>query len=83
MLCQAFERKDFEIFLVGQGVLQMNKILCNCIHELLNVLEDSAQHVHTIMRSLLEPSISGHYNQVVFLKKWEVSIMCDYCDYQE
>jgi len=24
------------------------KILCNCIHELLNVFEDSAQCVHTI-----------------------------------
>ena len=24
------------------------KILCSCIHELLNVFEDSAQHVHTL-----------------------------------
>ena len=23
--------------------------MCNCIHELLNVFEDSAQHVHTIV----------------------------------
>jgi len=29
------------------------KILCNCIHELLNVFEDSAQHIHTIHTSCL------------------------------
>ena len=25
--------------------------MCNCIHELLNVFEDSAQHEHTIVES--------------------------------
>ena len=27
------------------------KIVCNCIHELLNVFEDSAPHIHTIANS--------------------------------
>ena len=27
------------------------KIVCNCIHELLNVFEDSAQREHTIRKS--------------------------------
>ena len=47
-LCQTFERKDFEIFLVGQAVLQMSQISRSCVIELLNVFEDSAQHVHAI-----------------------------------
>ena len=51
MLCKAFERKDFEIFSVDQGLLRMSQ-LCNCIHELLNVFEVSAQHVHTIVCQL-------------------------------
>ena len=25
------------------------RIVCNCIHELLNIFEDSAQHIHTIV----------------------------------
>ena len=29
------------------------KIVCNCIHELLKVFEDSAQHEHTILLLLL------------------------------
>ena len=35
ILHQAFERKDFEIFLAGQAVLQTSQVsrLCNCIHE--------------------------------------------------
>jgi len=42
------------------------KILSNCIHELLNVFEDSAQHVHTIARDLhvasyMYNSTLGHY----------------------
>ena len=36
MLCEVFEQKDFEIFLVGQGVPNF-KILCNCTHEITNV----------------------------------------------
>ena len=44
-------KKHFEIFLAGQAVLYNEpnfKIVCNCIHELLNVFEDSAQPEHTI-----------------------------------
>ena len=40
------------IFLAGQAVLQNEpnfRIVCNCIHELLNVFEDSAQREHTII----------------------------------
>ena len=43
-----FEQKDFKIFLADQAVLQMSQISCNCIHELLNVFEDSAQRERTI-----------------------------------
>ena len=42
-----FEQNYFEIFLAGQAVLHF-KIVCNSIHELLNVFEDLAQRVHTI-----------------------------------
>ena len=47
MICQTFERKDFELFLAGQAVLQMSQI-SSCIRELLNVFEDPAQLIHTI-----------------------------------
>ena len=40
-------KKDFEIFLAGQAALQMSQISRSCVHELLNVFEDSAQHIHT------------------------------------
>ena len=61
MLCQTFERKDFEIFFGGSSSttsVPNFKIMCNCIHELINVFEDSAQHVHTINDTVgeLEPS---------------------------
>ena len=40
------------MFLAGQATGTTNepnfKIVCNCIHELLNVFEDSAQREHTI-----------------------------------
>ena len=55
--CQTFEQKDFEIFLVGQAVLQVRqifKIVCNSIHELLNIFEDPAQHIHTIVTGRLK-----------------------------
>ena len=48
MLREVFEQKDFEIFLFGQGALQMSRISRSCIHELLTVFQDSAQHEHTI-----------------------------------
>ena len=47
MICLTFERKDFELFLAGQAVLQMSQI-SSCIRELLNVFEDPAQLIHTI-----------------------------------
>ena len=31
MLFEAFEQKDFEMFVVGQGVLQMSQILRSCV----------------------------------------------------
>ena len=56
MLCEAFIQKDFELFLVGQGVLQMSQISRSCVHELLNVFENSAQCVHTIAIQLSCPA---------------------------
>ena len=29
------------------------KIECNCIHELINIFENPAQHIHTIVRASL------------------------------
>ena len=31
ILCQTFERKDFEIFVAGQAVLQMSQISRSCV----------------------------------------------------
>ena len=31
ILCQTFEQKNFEIFLVGQAVLQMSQISRSCV----------------------------------------------------
>ena len=48
MLSEAFEQKFFSGSRSTTNEPNF-KILCNCIHELLNVFEDSAQRVHTIV----------------------------------
>ena len=44
------------MLLVGRAVLNF-KIVCNSIHELLNVFEDPAQRVHTIVLQTLLTSV--------------------------
>ena len=46
-LYKTFDQKDFEIFLVGQRVLQMSQISRSCVI-VLNIFEDSAQRIHII-----------------------------------
>ena len=44
------------------------KIVCDCIHELLNVFEDPAQRVHTIWREALEEKF-GESSKISLLAK--------------
>ena len=44
------------------------KIVCNCIHELLNVFEDSAQCIHTVL-----------YPKSHFYSPKELMLGCDIC----
>ena len=50
------------------------KIMCNYIHELLNVFEDPAQCIHTIVESLGKPN----NNKVFKIVFWKVFVF-KYC----
>jgi len=48
------------------------KIICNCINELLNVFEDSAQRIHTIR---------PEWNQMISDRKWYIENMSSIGDH--
>ena len=73
VLFQTFERKDFEIFLADQAVLQVSLISRSCVipsmSYCITFFEDPAQHIHTIVNVsgviAGEPEATLHVNNKI------------------